>query len=101
VTRWGTVIASNGNYIINYCKYILKKWFTFHLKKRKNFPFNPVICERTRCWFFRRDGFPLAMNKGGLTQTRRRNTAGTRKVSNDSNSSAVQLHILRRMTKVY
>jgi histone-lysine N-methyltransferase SETMAR len=25
VTRWGTVIASNGNYIINYCKYILKK----------------------------------------------------------------------------
>jgi hypothetical protein len=59
VTRWETVIASNGNYITHqYCKYI-KKMIDFSFEKRKKCPFNPIYVDgkmldygtQIMCWW--------------------------------------------------
>jgi hypothetical protein len=43
VTSWETVIASNGNYIIDEILQIyFKKMIDFSFEKCKNFPFNPI-----------------------------------------------------------
>jgi hypothetical protein len=43
VTRWETVVASNGNYIIDYILFLhIEKMVDFSFEKRKNFPFNLI-----------------------------------------------------------